>query len=374
VIGLAKRVPLLDFYIERLRAEPGYFGDWEVPMRYTSAIEEHMAVRSSVAFFDVSHMGRIALRGPDVVSFIQYIYTKDLSKVKEWSMSGPTLALTELARVRDDEMLYKISEEEWLLVPNALARERMLEYFRKVISEKGFRVEVSDLTEKYSMLAIQGPRSAELMESLGAKWAGDLKLLEFRLNEEIAGVKLYLVSRSGWTGEDGFEVWGDHGEVKKLVETLISRGVKAAGLIARDTLRIEMGFVLGGHEYGEDPVKFPCAVSLRYGMGAISWDKKGFVGEDALRACRREGARWIRVGLRMGKEAGRLFPREGSGVYVDDVYVGWITSSCYSPVLNRGVAMAYIDTRYAILGEEVEVDIRGKKYTAKIVDFPFIKK
>jgi aminomethyltransferase len=371
---VTRRIPLLDFYVEALGAEPGLFGDWEAPMRYTSTIEEHMAVRTSVAFFDVSHMGRVALRGPDVVPFIQYVYTKDLSRVKEGFMSGPTLALTELARVRDDEMLYKISEEEWLLVPNALARENMLGYFKRVISERGFRVEITDLTEKYSMLAIQGPKSVELMESLGAKWAGDLKPLEFRLNEEVAGARVYLVSRSGWTGEDGFEVWGEHGEIKKLVEALVARGVKPAGLIARDTLRIEMGFVLGGHEYGEDPVKFPCAVSLRYGMGAITWEKRGFVGEDALRACRREGVRWVRLGLRMGKEAGRLFPREGSGVYVEDVYVGWVTSSCYSPVLSRGIAMAYIDTRYAVIGEEVEVDIRGKKYSARIVDFPFIKK
>lgn len=365
---------MLDFYVERLRAEPGLFGDWEVPMRFTSAIEEHMEVRTNVAFFDVSHMGRVLLKGPDVIPLIQYIYTKDLSKTKEGFMSGPTLALTELARVRDDEMLYKITDEEWLLVPNALAREKMLSYIARVISEKNFKVEVKDLTHTYSMLAIQGPKAAELMESLGAKWAGDLKPLEFRLNEVVAGAKVYLISRSGWTGEDGFEVWGEHGEIKKLVEALVSKGVKPAGLIARDTLRIEMGFVLGGHEYGEDPARFPCAISLRYGMGAITWEKKGFVGEEALRACRREGVRWIRVGLKMGKEAGRLFPREGAGAYVEDVWIGWVTSSCYSPVLGRGIAMAYLDTRYAVFGEEVEVDIRGKKYRAKIVDFPFIEK
>jgi len=142
----------------------------------------------------------------------------------------------------------------------------------------------------------------------------------------------------------------------------------------RDTLRIRMGFVLGDHEYGEDPVKYPCALALRYGMGAITWSKKGFVGEEALRACRREGLRWIRIGLKMGKEAGRLFPRQGSSVYVDDVWIGWVTSGCYSPVLNRGIAMAYLDTRYAILGEEVEVDIHGRRLPAKIVDFPFIEK
>ncbi|MGC8982882.1 MAG: glycine cleavage system aminomethyltransferase GcvT [Desulfurococcaceae archaeon] len=368
------RIPLLDYYIEKLGAEQGLFGDWEVPMRFTSAIEEHMAVRTGVAFFDVSHMGRVLLEGPDVVPLIQYVYTKDLSKVKEGFMSGPTLALTELARVKDDEMLYKISEEKWLLVPNALAREKMISYLKSIVEAKKWKVGIEDLTFKYSMIALQGPKSPEVMESLGAKWAVDLKPLEFRLNEVVGGARVFLVSRSGWTGEDGYEIWGEHGEVKKLVEALASRGVKPAGLIARDTLRIEMGFVLGGHEYGEDPSKFPCAVSLRYGMGAITWSKRGFVGEEALRACKKEGVRWVRVGLRMGKEAGRLFPREGAGVYVEDLWVGWVTSGCYSPVLERGIAMAYVDTRYAVFGEEVEVDIRGRKYPARIVDFPFIKK
>jgi len=374
VYELYKRIPLLDFYIERLRAEPGFFGDWEVPMRYTSAIEEHLTIRTSVGFFDVSHMGRVLLRGPDVVPFIQYVYTRDLSRVKVGFMSGPTLALTELARVKDDEMLYKISDEDWLLVLNALAREKMLKYFKHIIEERKFKVEIYDLTEKYSMLAIQGPRSIEILDDLGAKWAVDLKPLEFRLNEEIAGVKIYLISRSGWTGEDGFEIWGEHGEIKRLLEVMLSKGIKPAGLIARDTLRIEMGFVLGDHEYGEDPSKFPCAVSLRYGMSAISWGKRGFIGEEALRTCRREGVKWIRVGLKISRDAGRLFPRKDSSVYVEDVYIGWVTSGCYSPVLNRGIAMAYIDSKYAILGEEVEVDIRGKRYLAKIVDFPFIKK
>jgi len=368
------KIPLLEFYVERLGAEPGTFGDWEVPMRYTSSIEEHMAVRTSVAFFDVSHMGRLMLRGQDVMHLIQYVYTKDLSRIKEGFMSGPTLMLTELARVRDDEMLYKLGGETWLVVLNALARERVLKFLRQVVSEQGLKVEVVDLTDKYSMIAVQGPESPRVMEAIGAKWACDLKPLEFRLNEEIGGSRVFLVSRSGWTGEDGFEIWGEHGEIKKLVETLLAKGVKPAGLIARDTLRIEMGFVLGGQEYGEDPLKYPCALSLRYGMGAITWEKRGFLGEEALRACRREGVRWVRAGLRMGKEAGRLFPRHGNRVCVEDVDVGWVTSGCYSPILARGIAMAYVDTRYALFGEEVEVEVHGKRYPAKIVDFPFIKK
>lgn len=368
------KIALLEYYIEKLGAETGLFGDWEVPYRYTNAIEEHVNVRNNVGVFDVSHMGRIVLRGPDVLPLAQYLYTKDVSKTKPSWMSGPTLALNQWARVKDDEMLYKISDEEWYLVTNALAREKMVNYIKSVIAEKKFKVEITDITLDTSMLAVQGPRAAELMEKIGAKWATDLKTLEFRMGENIGEVKTLLVSRSGWTGEDGFEIWGGHHEIKSIVEKLIANGAKPAGLIARDTLRIEMGFVLGDHEYGEDPLKFPCALSLRYGLGAITWEKKGFVGEEALRACKREGVRWVRVGLKFGKEAGRLVPRTGMPVYSEDVQVGWITSGTFSPILNRAIAMAYVDSRYAVFGEELEVLVRDKKYSAKIVDFPFIKK
>lgn len=368
------RIPLINYYVEKIGAEIGVFGNWEVPMRYTSSLEEHMSVRENVAFFDVSHMGRLLLRGEDVFEFIQYIYTKDLSKIKENFMSGPTLSLNEYARVKDDEMLYKIDDHQWLVVVNANAREKMLRYFKEIISKKNLKVVIEDLTFKYSMIALQGPHSVEVMEKLGAKWATELKILEFRVNVELAGTKIFLISRSGWTGEDGFEIWSEPSNIKIVVDKLLEHGVKPAGLIARDSLRMEMGFVLGDHEYGEDPVKYPCAVSLRYGMGAISWNKHGFVGEEALRACRREGVRWIRVGLKMSKKASRIIPRKNDHVYVDDQLVGWVTSGSYSPVLKRGIAQAYIDTRYAIFGDPVEVVIRGKRYEAKIVDFPFIDK
>ncbi len=367
------RIPLLDLHVEKLGAETGSFGEWIVPMRYTSSIEEHMAVRENVGVFDVSHMGRIRLSGPDVLDFIQYIYTKNLAKVKEYWMSGPTLALNHWARLKDDEMLYRISDEEWLVVVNALSRESMLSHYKKILEEKKYKVEIQDITYETSMIAVQGPNTARIMEEIGAGWLTDLKILEFRMNTEIAGIPVYLVSRSGWTGEDGFEIWGDHKSIWRLITLLVEKGAKPTGIIARDTLRMEMGYVLGGHEYGEDPVKYPCALSLRYGLGAIDWKKKGYIGEEALRACRREGVRWVRVGLKMSKKSARVIPREETMIYVEDQLVGWVTSGSFSPVLKRGIAQAYIDARYALFGEPVELEVRGKRHTAKIVDFPFIE-
>ncbi|MEN2999670.1 MAG: glycine cleavage system aminomethyltransferase GcvT [Acidilobaceae archaeon] len=349
------------------------FAGWEVPGDYGSAVEEHLAVRREAGIFDISHMGRLLISGPDALALIEAVYTKKVSKTKEGFMSGPTLALNQLARVKDDEMLYNLGNS-WFVVPNAAAAERMAEHMLSVAASRGLKVSVEDVRERFSLLALQGPRAGEVMEKLGAGWALSLKPLEFRTGEEVAGAKTFLVSRSGWTGEDGFELVAEPGDARKIYLEAVRAGARPAGIVARDTLRMEMGFVLLGKEYGEDASKFPCAVSLRYGMGAIDWSKRGFVGEEALRACRREGARWVRVGLVMRKEAGRAIPREGSKVKVEDLEVGWITSGTFSPVLERGIAQAYVESPYALIGEVVEVEIRGERYEAKVSDFPLIKR
>ncbi len=367
--------PLIDKYIEKLGGEVGEFAGWLVPMKFTSYIQEHLAVRRDVGFFDISHMGRIRFKGTDVIDFIQKVYTRDLNKTKTYFMSGPTLALNQWARVKDDEMLYKVSDEEWLVVVNALYREKMINYFREVIDREGYDVIVEDLTFKYGMLAIQGPRSSDVIEKIFGTQVSSLKILEFLTNvESRVGGRVYLVSRSGWTGEDGFEIWGEPSILWKIIEKLLELKVVPCGIISRDSLRIEMGFVLGEHEYGEDPTKWPCAVSLRYGLGAIDWSKHGFIGEEPLRACRREGVRWIRVGIIMKKKHARIIPRQGYRLWIEDQIVGWITSGTYSPVIKRGIGQAYIDTRYAIIGEPISIEVRGKMYEAKIHDFPLIKK
>jgi len=363
---------LWEFHVKELGATMGEFAGWEVPMLYTSSLEEHNIVRTSVGIFDVAHMGRIKLTGPDVLPFLQKIYTKDMSKTKEYWMSGPTMALNEYARVKDDEMAYKVSDEEWYVIANAPYREKMLKYYDEIIKKYGFKVKVEDLTFKLAMIAVQGPKVEEVFEKIGAGWANDLHTLEFRMNEEIARQKVFLISRSGWTGEDGFEIWAEPKAMVEIYRALLKAGAKPVGTICRDTLRIEMGYVLGEDEYGEDPTKFPPALCLRYGLGAITWSKRGFIGEEALRACRREGCRWIRVGIRMTKKHARAILRHGYPVYVEDQVVGWITSGAYSPYLKRSVGQAYIDSRYAIFGEYVEVEIRGKRYEGRIFDFPLV--
>jgi len=368
---VARRVPLYSLH-EELGASFGEFAGWLVPMVYTSTLEEHMAVREGVGVFDISHMGRLAIRGGEALDLLERLYTKRLAKTREGFMSGPTLALTPLARVKDDEMFYRVADDEWLVVPNAAVAEEMKNYLAGKAREYGLDASVEDLQEKYALLAVQGPKAVEVFEKLGAGWLGELAPLEFRMNVEVAGARLFLVSRSGWTGEDGFEVWAEPGEAARLYRSLVEAGAKPVGIAARDTLRIEMGFVLGGHEYGEDPLRYPCALSLRYGLGAIDWKKTGYVGEDALRACRREGVRWVRVGFVMKKKFARFIPRQGYPLVVDGERVGWVTSGTFSPVIRRGVGMGYIDTRYAIIGEPVEIEARGRLHEAKLQEFPLI--
>jgi len=370
---VARSIPLRRLHVEELGAQMGEFAGWEVPMSYGSVVEEHMAVRESAGLFDISHMGRLRVRGSHALDLLEAVFTKRVSKTREGFMSGPTLALNVWARVRDDEMPYRVSDDEWLLVPNAAYTEKMKAHLEATAARLGLSdVEVEDLTGELAMIALQGPRAAEVMERLGASWALDLRPLEFRLGVSLAGREAFLVSRSGWTGEDGFEVWARPGEMEGIVRAMLSAGARPAGIAARDTLRVEMGFVLGGHEYGEDPAVWPCALSLRYGLGAIDWGKKGYEGYEALHACRREGVRWIRVGLVMKKKYARVIPRQGYPILVEGQQVGWVTSGAYSPVLRRAVGMGYVDVRYAIRGEPVEIEARGRKAEAKIEEPPFI--
>lgn len=375
VHSMGKKIPLYDLHSE-LGATFGEFAGWTVPLYYTSAIEEHVTVRNNVGLFDISHMGRLMIRGPDSPELLERLFTKRLEKTRIGFMSGPTLALNEYARVKDDEMFYRISDIEWLVVPNAAVADQMKEYMTAKAREYGLNVEVVDLRNEYSLLALQGPKAVEALERVGGGDLIQLKPLEFLMNVKVGPATVYVASRSGWTGEDGFEFWIRHSDAVKLIKELIGVGVKPVGIASRDSLRIEMGFVLGGHEYGEDPLRYPCALSLRYGLGAIDWKKTGYVGESALRACRREGVRWIRIGLVMKKKYARFIPRQGYLLKVEDQIVGWVTSGTFSPIINRGIGQAYIDTRYAVLGEPVTVVREDGKRSgeAKIQDFPLIPK
>lgn len=368
-----RRIPLYDVH-KSLGAQFGEFAGWEAPINYTSVIEEHVAVRTSVGFFDLSHMGRLFLAGPDAIRVLDRLVPRDISS-EEGMMVGPTAFLNERAGFRDDVMTYNLGSEGWLVVPNAANIEKIYAWLEGWIGRLNAQARVEDHTMDWVLFAIQGPKAAELMRMLGApSEVLDLRILRFRRNVELeaAGARALIVSRSGWTGEDGFEVIAEAGEgekiLRKAAELLPKLEGRLCGLGARDSLRMEMGFVLYGHEIDEDTTP----VEARYWWVFQPGPKEECVGCPALREALRRGASRVRVGLKLGKKA-RVVPRQGDKVYVEDVEVGYVTSGAYSPMLRRSLAQAYIEPSHALMGMTVEVERRGRRYKAKIVDFPVVQ-
>jgi aminomethyltransferase len=312
-------------------------------------------------------MGRIKITGgEDALLFLQKLVPKDLSKIAPGAMSGPTAFLNERAGFKDDVMLYN-NGNEWYIVCNAINREKILDWLQNWKTKWGSSVGIEDITFDIVMFALQGPHSAELMKKLGLEKALELKMMQLYKDLESAHGKIFLVSRSGWTGEDGFEIWAKPEVGAKIFKALVENGATPAGLAARDTLRLEMGFVLYGHDIDENITP----VEARYWVWTPG--KTGYIGYEALKETLKHGVDRIRVGVKMKKKV-KAIPREGDLITVEGEIVGKITSGNYSPTLKRGIGMGYVDAKHALIGLEIEANIRGRGYPGKLVDFPLVKK
>lgn len=365
-----RSVPLLDLH-RSIGGNLGEFGGWLTSLDFGDPVSEHISVRTSVAFFDVSHMGRLVLRGSRVVEFLQRVVSRDIAKVGRGYMSGPVLLLNESGGIIDDVMLYHVKDDTWFAVINAPNIEKDYRWLALWKSRLGYEdVEIENVTEDSVLIAVQGPKSLEVLESLGLGDLGKLKILQFLTDVELLGDRAVLASRSGWTGEEvrshGYEIWCSIDLGEKVVRKLAGMGVKAAGLIARDTLRLEAGYLLSGVDFDESVTP----VEARYWL-AFDADKENYVGAEAARRRYVEGVEKTRVGLRF-KKGERFVPRHGDPVLVGEREVGYITSGTYSNYLNRAIAMAYVSTRYAYMGGTVYVRSRGRAFEAKIVEPPFI--
>ncbi len=369
MLKTARETPLLET-LRKHDANVGEFAGWITAMDYGNPLEEHMATRNSVTVFDVSHMGRYLIRGDNLFEFFQKLVSKDLSKFKEGRMSGPVLLLNENAHIIDDIMLYYLSDAEWLAVVNAPNIEKDRVWILKWAKEWGYNITIEDITLSTALIAIQGPRAPEVIEKLGVKEAESLSILEFLRRPSVLGEEAILVSRSGWTGEEvrshGYEIMTTVEHGKRVFEAAVKAGAKPAGLIARDSLRLEMGYPLIGVDIGNDVNP----IEARYWM-ALSLKKRGFLGEEALRRIYREGVSKFRVAFKLKKGVRRI-PRHGNNVLIDGKVVGYVTSGAYSPVLGRSIGMGYIEATHSYIGFKVTIDIRGKTYEAKILDFPLI--
>jgi aminomethyltransferase len=361
-----KRTPLFDIYKE-YGGKTIDFGGWELPVQFSSIKEEHEAVRTKAGLFDVSHMGEFEVKGTDSLAFLQKMMTNDISKVNNGGAIYTAMCYENGGTV-DDLLIYKIQENDYLLVVNASNIDKDYKWLEEHLEGDVTLINVSEDT---AQLALQGP----LAESVLQKLAGETNLSEigfFKFQEKVTlNGKNVLVSRTGYTGEDGFEIYCKPGDAaglwKEILEAGKEEGVVPCGLGARDTLRFEANLALYGQELS------PEISPLEAGIGfAVKLNKEAdFIGKTVLKEQKENGLARKIVGIEM---VDRGIPRHGYPVYQNDELIGEVTTGTQSPTSKRNIGLALLKTDYSVLDTDVEVEIRGKRLKAKVVPTPFYKR
>ena len=337
------------------------FAGWDMPIRYGSVLDEHRACRTGAVVFDVSHMGSVWLRGPGALDALQGLLTNDLGRI------GPgraqyTHLLDDEASVVDDLIVWWVGEEEFLVIPNASNTTAALAALSGAAAGLAGGVDVEHATERRALLAVQGPEARRRLAALApaAAEVAPFGVAPMTLEGGVSG----FVGGTGYTGEDGVELFVPVEAAADVWRALVEAGVTPAGLGARDTLRLEMGYPLHGHELG------PGITPLQAGLGwVIGWDKPTFVGRDALVAEKERGPARKLAGILL---ADRQVPRAQCPVLIGGEAVGEVTSGNVSPLLERGIALAFLPPGTSP-GTEVEIDIRGRAAAGEVVRPPFVK-
>lgn len=346
----ALKTHLYDEHV-KLGAKIVPFAGWDMPVQYTSVKDEVLAVRQNVGVFDVSHMGEFFVEGPDAEVFVDQLVTNDILNAPVGKAVYSPLC-RENGTVIDDLIVYKLAQGRILICVNASNIEKDFNWIKS--KHQGFNCSLTNRSDEFSLLAIQGPKSFEIMKSL----ASDLPDLEYYSVTEFNG---NIIARTGYTGEDGFEVFGSHECIKQLWKDLLAKGVTPCGLAARDVLRLEVGFPLYGHELNDELNPYDA------GLGwTVKHTKTKFIGKEALSS---KPAKYKLVKLILDKG----IPREGYPVLNSkNEAIGVIASGTMSVVLNKGVALARIEIDKAPLDEVFLVDIRQKPYAAQLTKKPFV--
>ena len=349
------------------------FGGWDMPLKYTNDVEEHKAVRSAAGLFDLSHMGEFRVTGPDAGAFLDYALLSNMSILKV-GKAKYSLLLAEDGGVIDDLITYRLGEEEFLVIPNAA--NVAADYEAMSARTSGFDVTLTNETDATSLVAVQGPASADILLDMDPSDAETITSMGYYAAAPIRfGDIEALLARTGYTGEDGFEIYVANEDAAKLWALAAERGQKhgaiPAGLAARDSLRLEAGMPLYGHELGRDITPFESGMGKLVEI-ALTKKAANFVGKDALVQLSGQTPARSLVGLKaQGKRPGRA----GSKLVDENgTEIGEITSGIPSPTLGYPVAMALLATEYATAGATVNVDIRGKVAPFDIVELPFYKR
>lgn len=358
---MSRKTPLLDLHKE-VGGSIGTFADWSMPIDYGNMLEEALTTRKSASFFDISHLYRILVRGSDASHVLQHLLARDIAKLGVGEMSGPTAFLNHEGGFKDDVVLYRLGEREFMVVGNAANHDKIVEWMEQHFS--GREAVMVDITFDTIMIALQGPDSIEVMSKI---WEGARHLppLTFssRVDSEVG--KLTAVSRSGWTGEPGYEIIAHPHVGELLIRKFIEYRVKPAGLGARDILRVEMGFCLYGNEIdeGTNPLE------AKYWV--FSWKKReDYIGKRALCEIAERGVEKIRMGLLCGTRSPP--PRKGDSLMVSGNTIGYVTSGTFSPGLNRAIGIAYVNSSHALEGFRATLVHRGRSLSCKLTAFPFI--
>ena len=369
--GAQKKTPLYDEHV-RLGAKIVPFGGWLMPVQYTSIIEEHQAVRNNVGVFDISHMGELVASGRRAGEWLNTLLTNNTAKL-EVGTGQYTFLLNDDAGIIDDLIVYRIEPEKFLLVVNASRIEDDFEWLQSHLPGSATPatedVQIENRSDDYAGLAVQGPRVGELFAALfseGQELPPRNHIAQFKL-----GTVLLWIARTGYTGEDGIEVFYPATEAaevwKKVLAAGSSLGIRPCGLGARDTLRLEMCYPLNGSDLS--PEHNPLEAGLSF---FVDLNKPEFTGREKLQRLKEEGLERRLVPFRMkGKSPP---PRPHYGVFRDGSAIGEITSGTLSPSLSQGIGMAYLTTPAPKPGEEIEIEIRGQRFPATIDKKPFYRK
>lgn len=350
---------------EKLNAKIVEFAGFLMPIQYSSIIAEHKAVRNSVGVFDVSHMGEIFVEGEAALDFVQHITINDASSLSAGKVQYSAMCYPD-GGIIDDLLVYKLSDKKFMLVVNASNIEKDFNWMKQ---NNKFDVGLKNLSEDYSLIAVQGPNSKKIIQKICVT---DLDLEYYYFTEtKAAGIEM-IISRTGYTGEIGYELYfkGNESDAENIWNKIFEAGkefsIQPAGLAARDSLRLEMGFCLYGNDI--DKTTNP----LEAGLGWITKLKKdNFIGRDVLLKIKENGIKRKLSGISTNEKA---FPRHGYDITFNGRKIGKVTSGTVSPILEKPIALGYLETEFAGEGKEVNFLIRGKEVPAKVIKLPFINK
>lgn len=336
------------------------FTGWDMPVQYSGVIEEHRAVRTGAGLFDVSHMGEVRVRGAAAEALLQRLTPNDVSKLAAGRAHYSGL-LTESGTYVDDLLIYKLAPEDYLVVVNASNADRDFEW---IASRAEGDVEVVNESDRYALLALQGPKALEILAPLAPAEVAGLKYYGF-LQGTVAGAPA-IISRTGYTGEDGVELYLSPEDAPGIWRRLVEAGAVPAGLGARDTLRLEAAMALYGHEIDETTTPFEANLGW-----VVKLDKGDFLGRDALAAQKEKGLGRRLVGFEV---QGRGIARQGHRVVSEGETVGAVTSGTWSPTFEKALGMAYVPLALAAPGTSLTLDVRGKEIPATVVELPFYRR